>query len=42
MLNYNTDQYVTIGFNAPNGTQLVGDSAEWVVERPTVNGNLVC
>lgn len=26
-------------FNAPSGTQLVGNSAEWVVEAPTVGGS---
>lgn len=25
---------------APSGTKLVGNSAEWIVERPTVNGSL--
>ena len=38
--NMNTDQYVSINFSAPAGTQLVGNSAEWVVERPGVNGGL--
>jgi len=40
MVNYSTKQYVDIGFTAPSGTYLVGNSAEWVVERPTVNGSL--
>jgi hypothetical protein len=40
LVNYNTNQCVTINFSAPSGTQLVGNSAEWVVERPGVNGGL--
>jgi len=40
IINYNTDQAVTIGFSSPPGTSLVGNSAEWIVERPTVNGAL--
>jgi hypothetical protein len=40
MVNYNNNQAVEIGFNAPSGTRLVGNSAEWVVERPGVNGSL--
>jgi hypothetical protein len=40
MVNYTTDQTVSLGFNAPQGTQLVGDSAEWIVERPSVNNSL--
>lgn len=31
-----TDQYVPIGITAPNGTRFVGNSAEWIVERPKV------
>ena len=40
IVNYNTNQYVNIAFAAPAGTHLVGNSAEWVVERPGVNGSL--
>lgn len=40
LVNYNNNQSVEIGFTAPSGTKLVGNSAEWVVERPTVNGSL--
>lgn len=40
LVNYNNNQSVTIGFTAPPGTTLVGNSAEWVVERPTVGGSL--
>ena len=41
IVNYNTNQYVIVNFYAPSGTQLVGNSAEWVVERPAVGGSLV-
>ena len=40
LVNYNTDQYVTINFSAPPGTHLVGNSAEWIVERPNIGGSL--
>ena len=40
LVNYNNNQSVTIGFTAPANTYLVGNSAEWVVERPSVNGSL--
>jgi hypothetical protein len=40
LVNYNTDQYVIVNFSAPPNTQLVGNSAEWIVERPGVNGGL--
>jgi len=40
LLNYNTNQYLEVGILAPPGTQLVGNSAEWVVERPSENGRL--
>ncbi len=36
MVNYQTNQAVEIGFTAPSGVKLVGNSAEWIVERPTV------
>ncbi|MGA7315489.1 MAG: G1 family glutamic endopeptidase [Silvibacterium sp.] len=39
LLNYNTDRYVMVNFSAPPGTQLVGNSAEWVVERPIIDGS---
>lgn len=39
---YITDQTANTAvqgsFSAPEGTELLGDSVEWVVERPTVNG----
>jgi len=38
----NQTQAVSTSFSitAPSGTTLVGNAAEWVVERPTINGNL--
>jgi hypothetical protein len=38
IVNYTTEQSVSLAFNAPAGTSLVGDSVEWIVERPEVNG----
>ena len=38
--NLTTGQYASIDLTAPSGTSLIGDSAEWVVERPGVNGGL--
>ena len=40
LTNYNNNQSVEVGFTAPAGTTLVGNSAEWVVERPSVGGSL--
>jgi hypothetical protein len=40
MVNYNTNQVVNLTFNAPSGTMLTGNSAEWVVERPVLGGSL--
>ena len=40
LVNQNTNQAVSIGFTAPAGTTLAGNSAEWIVERPGVNGSL--
>jgi len=39
-VNYRTNFAGTVQFTAPSGTTLVGNSAEWVVERPGVNGGL--
>ena len=39
LVNYNTNQSVSITFSAPSGTKLIGNSAEWVVERPTVGNS---
>jgi len=38
--NLTTNQYVTLGLVPPPGTSLIGDTAEWVVERPEENGIL--
>jgi hypothetical protein len=38
--NLNTNQSVSINFGAPAGTTLRGESAEWIVESPSVNGSL--
>jgi hypothetical protein len=40
LVNYNNNQAVQVGFTAPSGTSLVGNSAEWIVERPSVGGSL--
>lgn len=40
LVNYNNNQSVNISFSAPSGTVLKGNSAEWVVERPSVGGSL--
>jgi hypothetical protein len=40
LANFNTNQYVFVSFSAPAGTHLVGNSAEWVVERPGIGGGL--
>ncbi len=40
LVNYNNNQYVEIGFTAYPGYPLIGNSAEWVVERPSVGGSL--
>jgi hypothetical protein len=40
IVNYNTNQSVNLSFSAPSGTTLKGNSAEWVVERPSVGGSL--
>jgi hypothetical protein len=38
--NLNVNQSVTINFAAPAGTKLIGEAAEWVLERPTVGSAL--
>jgi len=40
IIDYTTQKAVSVAFNAPNGTVLTGDSVEWIVERPEVNGTL--
>lgn len=34
ILNYNTGLYTVVNLKAPAGVKLVGNSAEWIVERP--------
>jgi hypothetical protein len=38
--NLTTQQTVSLTFNAPSGTTLIGDSAEWVMERPGIGDGL--
>lgn len=40
MVDYQANQHVSFGFTAPKGVSLIGNSAEWVIERPLVNGKL--
>jgi hypothetical protein len=40
LTNWLTGNAAFIGFNPPSGTTYFGSSAEWIVERPTVNGSL--
>jgi hypothetical protein len=40
LVNYDTNQSVTVGFTAYPGYPLRGNSAEWVVETPSVGGSL--
>jgi hypothetical protein len=40
LVNNNNNQAVQVGFTAYPGYPLVGNSAEWVVERPSVGGSL--
>jgi hypothetical protein len=40
LLNVSTNQSVSITFPAPSGTTLLGESAEWIMESPTVSGQL--
>ena len=40
MTNETTNQYVSITFYAPRGTAFVGNTAEWIVERPEVSSAL--
>jgi hypothetical protein len=39
LVNITKQQSVSLSFDAPSGTKLVGNSAEWIMERPTVNGS---
>jgi len=38
LVNENANEAVTISFNPPSGTKLIGNSAEWITERPESNG----
>jgi Peptidase A4 family len=40
LVNYNNNQAVEVGFTAYPGYPLVGNSAEWIAERPSVGGSL--
>jgi hypothetical protein len=40
MLNVTKQKSSTLQFDAPSGTQLAGNSVEWIVERPGVGGGL--
>ena len=40
LVNFTTQQSVSFTFDAPAGTQLVGNSAEWIVERPGISSGL--
>jgi len=40
LLNVTRQRAVALTFKAPSGTTLVGNSAEWVVERPGIGGSL--
>jgi hypothetical protein len=40
LVNFTTQQSVAFTFNAPSNTRLVGDCAEWIVERPGVSSGL--
>jgi hypothetical protein len=39
MVDYNTQQYVSINLTPPAGVQVAGGSAEWVTESPTLSGS---
>jgi hypothetical protein len=36
--NATTGKSSSLAFKAPHGTSLIGDSAEWIVERPSIGG----
>lgn len=40
MVDKTTNMSSALAFDAPSGVHLVGNSAEWVVERPSINGKL--
>jgi hypothetical protein len=38
IVNYTTNSEVALGFAAPHGTTLAGNSVEWILERPFIGG----
>ena len=40
MVNYTQNEVSSLSFDAPSGTQLVGDLVEWIAERPSIGGTL--
>ncbi len=40
VVDLNTQQYVSLNLTAPAGVQVVGGSAEWVLECPSISGSL--
>ena len=40
VVDLNTQQYVSLNLTAPAGVQVAGGSAEWVLECPSISGNL--
>jgi hypothetical protein len=40
MVNYTENEASSLSFSAPSGTHLVGNSVEWIAERPSVGGHL--
>ncbi len=39
-VNLQTNAYTVVGFSAPAGTTLIGNTAEWIVERPSMGRNM--
>ena len=40
LTNQSSGVSTSFSITAPKGTALVGNSAEWIVERPTINGSV--
>ena len=40
VVDFNTQQYVSVNLSAPAGVQVGGGSAEWIVECPSISGSL--
>lgn len=40
VVDFNTQQYVSVSLTAPAGVQGAGGSAEWIVECPSISGSL--